>query len=268
MTPPRKSYRKPLIVAIAAVLGIGALWTFTSSDSPVVRARQRAEIRAALRSDDPEERKNAAWELAEEPDGFAESYIAGGLMGGEASPDVRESYAYCLGQLRKPENLPAIRFALEHDESGYVRAAAWLAVARIAPDEFRALIPESTSEDDWDRLGIAMGRIFLGDASSVDVVLHLAAEGTWDQRAVACRMLAMRLRPLLDCVGRWPIEAEGTGPWDPAVVREIERRCEGVDLAAVYQRLSEQLERTHDVRREIGRIHGAQRRIAKLLFGG
>lgn len=268
MSSSQASRRTPFIATAVLVLLFVTIWAFTSSDSPIVRGRERNRIRAALRSTSAEERKEGAWELAEAPDPIAETLLADGIMGGESNPDVRESYVYAFGQLRNPQNLPAVRFALEHDDSGYVRSSAWLSVARLDSDLFRELAGQSTSDDDWDRLGIAMGRILLGDASSVDVVLRLGAEGTWDQRAVACRMLALRLRPLLDCIGRWPVEADGTGPWEPEIVREIGRHCEGIDLAAIYKRLSEQLERTHDVRREIGRIHGAQRRMAKLLFGG
>jgi hypothetical protein len=229
----------------------------------------RSEIAAALESTDPQARKEAAWRLIERPDPLMVTRLVRGLMGAEPSPDVREAYVYTLGRLGDSRNFPAIESAIDSDPSGYVRAAAWLAAARADPQHFRTLVAtRAPPEHPWDRIGVAQGRLCLGDTSAVEKLLHWAVSGDDSQRNVASRALFKWLRPLLDAVGRWPVGASvgQAQTWPPALIEEVAARCATLDLQAIAEDTRPHLAQAERVRRSVKRITHAREGLVHLLF--
>jgi hypothetical protein len=254
--------------AVVGVVAAAALWQ-TVLSRPVRTVRQRRALMQALRSPDPQTRKQAAWAVTESPGPNLEAFLIRGIIGAERDPDVREAYVYALGRLEDSRNFAAIESAIDSDPSGYVRAAAWLAAARCDPQHFRTLAETHAPPDDpWDRIGIGQGRLFLGDVCGIGELLHWAGAGSDSQRLAAARALLKGLRPLLDAAGRWPIDAdvaEGE-PWPAELVGEIERRCATLDLQAIMDDLRRHRVPAERVRRNVLRLTGAREHLARLLF--
>lgn len=273
---PIASVRRPrgrwLAIAGAAVVGVPALialfWFFSPS-SPHVHAEERRRLRNELAHGDEQARKEAAWRLIEEPDPIAESFLVQGLFGAEESPDVREAFVYTLGRLGHDENLGAVEHVIALDPDGYVRAGAWLALARLAPERVSALVEQYASRvDTWDRIGMAQAQACSGDASGYPVLLRFAVDGDAGQREVASRALTKWVRPVLESVGRWPLDAvvhEGE-IWPAELVAEIEGRCGELDLRAaakVFHAFEKPLARA---RRHADRVLRVREELAAVLF--
>lgn len=262
-----KTRRYKLLVGVfvaGVVLGpVMARWALGAR-----RARERARRMALLRSDDPQQRKRAAWSLVDDPDPALIAFIRRQLMGGEQVADVRESYAWTLGNLQDPRNFATLARVLEAEHDGYVRAAVWLAAARVDGARFERLAQRRGLARLWDRIGIAEGRLLLGNVTDVGLLLDVAATGTAQQRYVAGRALYKWLRPLLETAGRWPLSGgvDGAGAWPRAFVGVVARRCESLDLQAIANdnlRFAERIGRLH---RDEARITNARDDLAGLLF--
>ena len=251
------------------VLAVLTVWVTVLN--PRMQSRQyRAKMTRLLQSSAPETRKQAAWAMIERPDRELETLIIRGAMGDEPDPDVREAYVYTLGKLGDPRNLAAIESAIDQDPSGYVRAAAWLAAARVDSQHFRTLAEAGPlPQRPWDRIGIAQGRLCLGDVHDVNELLHWAEAGDDSQRQVASRAMFKWLRPLLDAAGRWPVGAtvrEGE-PWPPGLIAEIKVRCATMDLQAIADETVPRRAAAYRVRRNVGRLTRTRDGLASLLFG-
>jgi hypothetical protein len=262
--------KQPASVVLGVVGLLAALVVWKGVISPRAwQSRYRAQAMEALDSPDPEVRKQAAWAAIDWPDPALEAFMIRGVMGAESQADVREAYVYSLGRLGNPRSFAAIEFSLDLEPNGYVRAAAWLAAARIDSKHFYTLVETCPRPDrPWDQIGIAQGRLSLGDVRGVDRLLHWALAGDDTQRNVASRALFKGLQPLLDAAGRWPVDAsvEEGQPWPPAFVREIEQRCVGLPLQAIADEARRHSAAAYRVRRNVARLTGTRERLAGLLF--
>ncbi|MFQ5807157.1 MAG: HEAT repeat domain-containing protein [Phycisphaerae bacterium] len=268
MKTVRRKWPARAIVAGAGIVVTVVAWQ--SLLSPRARnLRYRTEMLQALRSPDPESRKQAAWAIIGRPELSLEAFLVRGVLGDEPDPDVREAYTYALGKLGDPRNFAAIESAIDADPSGYVRAAAWLAAARCDPQHFRTLVEtRAQRERPWEQIGIAQGRLDLDDVQDVNVLLHWARSGNPSQRQVAARALYKSLRPLLDAVGRWPAGAQIRAGqlWPPEIIDEVERRCAALDLQAIADETRRHRRRAERVRRNVTRLTRARDGLVGLLF--
>ena len=260
--------RRAQLVLSVSCLAMVALSIVVFSRVARIR-RSRADILIKLRSDDLQDRKQAAWRTVKRRDPAAIAILTKAVTGDEPDDNVREAYVYALGKIGDPRHFAAVESAINSDSSGYVRAAAWLAAARIDPDHFQNLAENrDATADVWDRLGLAQGGLFLGDARGVDDLLHLATAGNDAQRQVASRALYKWIRPLLETAGRWPLKAdvEEGQTWSPEFVRDIEQRCAPLDLQAISDRARRNRRETYRVRRYVDRITRARNHLADFLF--
>lgn len=235
----------------------------------VVAEVRRARLMARLKSSDPQERMQAAWSVAEFPDPDVLATLAQHVMGDEGDDEVREAFIYSLGRSGDRAFLPAVRYATEAHETGPGRTAAWLAMARIDPDEFRAKAPQGGSVGDtWDLIAIAQGRLALGELTSVGVLLRYAVDGDEGQRFVCTQSLWKGLRPLLEAAGRWPIEPilhEGE-TWPVDFAREVEKRAAELDLPAIQTDTRRHLAATTSLRQTVRRLNTARVRATRWLY--
>lgn len=263
-------WRMRVVPAAVGIVTVGAVWHMTLS--PAARnVRLTARLERKLLSEEPQARKEAAWATIERPDPALAAIMIRGVLGDEPDPDVREAYVYSLGKLSDPRHLAAIESAIDQDPSGCVRSAAWLAAARCDPQHFRTLAATRRQpERPWDQIGVAQGRLCLGDVRDVAKLLHWARAGDGSQRQVASRALFKWLRPLLDTAGRWPADCgvQVGQAWPPELVDEVERRCAGLNLQAVADDNSRHRESGDQVRRNVGRITRFRDGLAELLVGG
>ncbi len=229
----------------------------------------RSERLADLRSPDPQRRKQAAWALAELPDALLVDLIADELLPREPDPDVRESFVWLLGTLRAERHWQRLEQTIADDESGYVRAAAWLAAARCDAERCRVLARSRPPTDRWDRIGRAQAALCLGDLSQLAVLLDAARSGSAQQRYVASRALGKWLVPLLDTAGRWPINADvgGGSAWPVELVDEVARRCAALDLQRIADENRRLAKDSYKVHRHVRRVTNARNDLADLLMG-
>lgn len=259
----RRSRRAGLVLlaVLAVVAAIG----------PPVRQRiVRARLVRLLTSPQPQDRKQGAWSTLARKDPAAIALLVRGLTGGEADPDVRETFVYALGRIGDRRLFPIVELVIRSDPSAYVRSAAWLAAARIDREQTRRLLAELPPVDTpWDRIGRARARLLTGDASAFDELLYWAEHGDEGQKIVASRGLTRWLVPVLDAVGRWPVHVEPVmgQPWPIELVREIRRRCAGLNLQAIAEDIVIKGRRARRVRRNVWRITHARDAIVAILYG-
>ncbi len=252
------------------VVGVVLAALFPDVARRVRTAGAQDRLLRQMQSPDREQRKQAAWAAIERPAPALEEFMVRGVLGDEPDAGVREAYVYALGNLRDRRHFAAIETAIDTDRSGYVRAAAWLAAARVDPEHFGTLAAtRSAPRDAWDRLGVAQGRLMLGDVRDTGELLQQARGGDASRGHIASRALERWLRPLLDAAGRWPADAtvSGAQAWPPEFVDEIDRRCATLDLQALADDTHQHDQAAAGVRRYIMRIYGARKGLISLLFG-
>ncbi len=259
---------------IAGVIVVGVLigggWLLASGVISGHGVGKEDALLQKMQSADREGRKKAAWAAIERTNPALEGLMIEGVLGDEPDAGVREAYVYALGNLRNRRHFAAIETALDTDPSGYVRSAAWLAAARIDPRQFYTLADaRSEVESPWDRLGIAQGRLYLGDVRGVGELLAQARVGDLDRGYIAGRVLDKWLKPLLDAAGRWPLDGDGrsAASWSPEFVDEISRIGEQVGLQAVAEDTRKHDAAAARVRRYVMRINRAREGLVALLFG-
>ncbi|MBU0618460.1 MAG: HEAT repeat domain-containing protein [Planctomycetes bacterium] len=257
---------------LAGVLAVGLILSVLFPDVArrVGSAGARDTLLREIQSPDRERRKQAAWAAIERPNPGLEEYLVRGVLGDEPDAGVREAYVYALGNLGDRRVFSAIETAIDTDPSGYVRAAAWLAAARVDPEHFHTLVgTRPASRDAWDRLGVAQGRLMLGDVRGTHELLEQARGGEGSRGHIASRAMYKWLRPLLDSAGRWPADATVSEAqvWPLEFVDEIERRCATLDLQALADDTRQHDQAAAGVRRYIMRIYGAREGLISLLFG-
>jgi hypothetical protein len=256
-----------VVVAVTIVVGVPLLLILLTSRS----APFDAELVRLLNAGSTEQRKQAAWRVAEERAGVEASLAIRPRLetGEEPDPDVREAYVYVLGRVGAAGFTDTVETVARTDESGYVRAAAWLALARLDADCFRQLVAlQAAPEDPWDQIGVAQGWAEHGDYRGLSELLHWAGQGDHSQRVVAGRALLNSVAPLLEAVGRWPLDAEVQPgePWSPELISEVARRIQGLELESLAREVWKRFEATRHVRRNVARLTGARERLARLLF--
>ncbi len=229
-----------------------------------------SRIMQLLQAGSPDSRKAGAWEAADRKTPRAIGFIADQLAASaEPDPQVRESYVYALGRAGGPQHFDLVAALIEREPAGWVRQAAWLAAARLAPERFAELAARhGDSEQPWDQIGVAAAWLELGDVRGVEVLLHWAVRGDAGQRQASSAAMYRRLAPLLEALGRWPLRAQPAEgqTWSPELVAAIADRCRQLDLPAIAADLRRALERSAGLRRDLGRLNGARRRLARLLL--
>lgn len=273
---PSRRFRRWVLGAIAtASLGTASFiaWVLLNPSNDPFRRHHARVARDLLDSPEAEHRKRGAWYIAENRAAdTAQLLLARHLAERrEADPDVRESFVYALGRVGDPLHFPLLRtLAVSGTErSGYVRAAAWLAAARVDRARFRNLAEaQPSADDDWDRIGLAQAWLAIGDCRGVMALLEFAGRGDHGQRVVAARALTRGVCPALVAVGRWPIDAElrAGEVWPEELVAEVRRRCGELDLQAIADESRPHIEQARAVQRIVRRLHGARERLVGLLF--
>jgi HEAT repeat protein len=222
-----------------------------------------------LDSHDPEARKRGAWCAARGEAPQALNVIVDSLTNNrEPDAGVRESYIYALGQVGTAQHFGIAVRLVESDAGPFVRQAAWLAAARLDIGRFQQVGDRLRLVDEgWDPVGRAAAWLELGDTRGVVDLLRAAEDGTDAERRFASLSLFRGLAPLLEAVGRWPLDARvGEGdPWPPELVAEVRRRCADLDLQALASAAGQHLARATPVRREIGRLNSTRARLIHLL---
>lgn len=282
-----------MLVVLVCAAGAGGYW--------LSLRYERKQALAQLTSTDPAERKQAAWKIGDDmPDQAAALLEA---LATEKDSDVREAMIYSAGRcgerLLAAEMLAggessrqetadrlrgetgkddmqsrifdAARDRAMHDESGYVRAAAWLAAARTDPERSRALLATvGSTTDAWDQIGVAQAWAELADLRGLEVAMHWTVSGNEAQRQVASRALSKFVAPLLEAVGRWPLEADlkDGKPWTPQLVEQVRERIAGLDLNALARDTMEKIAKADRVRRHTAKLNKARDRIRRVLFAG
>ncbi len=261
----RRFWIAALSLTLLALLAyVGIFWLRPRVRHEYIRARLAEQLSSA----NPAERIDAAWHFIDSPEPDIETRLTAGLMGDEPDAEVREAYAGALGRFAHPRNLGPLRHAIDLDTSGEVRASAWLAVARVDRAAFETACAEKgPAADPWDQIGQAQGRLHLFDMSGVPTLLHFAGHGEQAERIIASKAVFKNLRPLLDSVGRWPIEAtqhEGVA-YPTELTEEIARRCDGLDLAMISRDIAQHSQEAERIKRTIRRLTGGRERIARFL---
>jgi hypothetical protein len=260
--------RTILVVAAMVIVVGGALLLIRLTSRP---AAVDARLVRLLRVGSTEQRKQAAWRVAEERAGVEASLAIRPRLeaGEEPDPDVREAYVYALGRVGAAGFADTVEDLARTDDSGYVRAAAWLALARIDADYFRqSVAAQPAPEHPWDRIGVAQGWAEHGDYRGLDELLHWAGHGDHGQRVVAGRALLNRVAPLLKALGRWPLDAEVQPgePWSPELAADVTHRIQDLELESLAREVWRRFEATRQIRRNVARLTGARERLARLLF--
>lgn len=263
-TPRRMRIALALALCAAAAIPAGALgWLW-------LRRLPERHILAMLQSNDAEQRKHGAWATSDRRILRAAEFMASQLdQDREEVADVRESYVYALGRCGFQEFFAAVEQRTWNEPSGFVRAQAWVAAARLDGARFKALLAAAPPRDDaWDRLGMAIGRLEVGDMSALGDILPIARDGTPDQRAFACQALDRSLTPLLEAAGRWPIDAplDPIEPWPAQRIDEAAARLANLDIQAVADSTRPRLVAAQPVRRIVRRLTNARGRIADLIY--
>lgn len=250
------------VTAVALVLGLAAYagWLYPA-DHP--HSRTGRKIVAMLASSQPQDRKEGAWLAAD----VGATWVANRLQAAEENPDVREAFIYSLGRLGV--GLEHCLQAARSDSSGYVRCAAWLAIARIDAEAARDALVSPGPDSAWDELGRIQAMLEIGDASAIADLVALARDGESGQRMVAVRTIGRVIYPALESVGRWPLDARLIpGELIPAdVLTTILKRCEGLDLVRLMREWRSSETAARGLRRNVLKITNARDRLARLLFG-
>jgi HEAT repeat protein len=251
-------------VFVLAVAGLAAAWLELRPRARM--AAQRSRLMTELAAPDAQRRVRAAREVAQSGDPQLFARLQAGVMGDETDAGVRDAMVNSLGRIGTAAFLAGPRFAAQLDPDGNVRAQGWLALARISPQRFEELRSEATSDDDWQRLGIADALLELGDTSGVADLLRLAREGDAGQKRFARQSIRKRLRPFLDAVGRWPVAADRDAELSDDSAAEIEKRVATLEPAALMNDTRPHLVQTELFRRDVRRLTNARERIVRVLF--
>lgn len=244
-----------LILAAGAIFGAN-LW-------------QERRITAGLRSPDPAKRRVAGLAAVEYRGARALAALRATLVAGsEQDPHVRGFLVSALGTLGAPVDYDLLHRVARTDGEPYVRHIAWLAAARADRDRFRKdTSSDSTASSPWDQIGVAAGLAEIGSPHAFDALLHWAEHGDADQRLAASAALSRTLLPLLESVGRWPLEYDPRpgSAWPAALVQEARKRLGEMDASAVLADGRRHAAQSKALRRNMGRLTGAREHLVRWL---
>lgn len=261
--------RTKIIIAVGVAAIAVATGLYATVRPRVVAEFRRARLEPRLDSPDAEERIRTAWSLAENPDPFLIAKLAQKIVGDEPDAGACEAFVYTLGRIANPMHLGAVRFATEAHQPGPVRAAAWLALARIDKPEFKHLAQAGGNVgDDWDAIGLAQGWLVCGDFRGVPILLRFATDDNEDKRYACSQSLWKHIRPLMDAAGKWPIEpavVEGQ-PWPIELSREVSKRATAIDLEAIRADTRPHLQATESLRQTVRRLTAGRERVVRWLY--
>ena len=261
--------RTTTIIALGVALLTVATVLYATVRPRVIAEVRRARLGPRLDSPEVEERIRTAWALAEHPDPFLVTKLVQKIIGDEKDAGAREAFVYTLGRVGNPAYVHAIRYATEAHESGPVRAAAWLALARTDKAEFRTRAEAGGNVgDDWDAIGLAQGWLVCGEFRGVPTLLQFVTDENEDKRYACSQSLWKHVRPLLDAAGRWPIEpkvVEGQ-PWPIALSREVAKRASALNLEAIRADTRPHLQATESLRQTVRRLNAGRERMTRWLY--
>ena len=264
------------LVGISA--GLYSMWSTAS-------LQHAGRLLHQLSHGDREARKQAAWALADASHRvYCRNLTVRLDPNAEPDADVREAVVYALGRFADPNSAADVAETVQHDPSGYVRQAAWLALARIDGAAFRALAAREDPAQGvgsaaatapngapraWTELGIVQGRMELGDFGDAPRLLALACDAPEDVRLVARRAVARRIAPLLEVSGRWPLTVNAATPeaWSSADLALVNARCQGRDLGVVSAQTRPFAAQAVALRYNLGKLLKTRQRVAQVLFG-
>ena len=247
----------------------------------VRQAGADGHLRKVLATGDADSRRAVLWRVADHGRVALTPSVAR-LLATDASRDVREAAAYCLGRLASSAAGPPLSAALDNESSGFVRQAIWLALARADAPAFRQRAAASASQlaterdhsadqdpnADWDELGVIQGRMELGDYRDLERLFALAASADAWPRQLACRAVQRWVAPLMDAAGCWPLAAEDGPPheWPPELLAEIRRRALTLRMQPLADDCRRHLARAHDIQVYRAKLNKASALLAKVLF--
>lgn len=271
--PPKLSAffreRNVILALIAVALGFGLFYGVRFATTRIKRAKARAEINSLLKSPNKDDRRKAAQMAATCNDEDLFSRLRLAIMGDEPEPGVRAAAIEALGQTLARQYFEVVEFAVDLDSSGRVRAAGWLAAARLDRRRCEALLQQHADRaDPWDRVGRAQARLYLGDVSELDVLFEYARDDNPELNRAACRALQRWLRPILDAAGCWPLGADPpiNGPWSLELITELQARCRQIDLPRAALDTHRQLTRSAFARKMERRLASGRNQVTQLLF--
>lgn len=261
---------RPLLAVVVLLVLVGGYYGVRFWQHRGRAARQRATIAQCLKSPDPAVRMRGAEQAgaSRSPELISRLHMA--CMGDEHDDAVRAVAVAALGMCDDPNQFAAVEFVVDVDASGPVRAAAWLAAARLDPRRAQELLERHADRTDaWDRLGQAQARLCAGDARDLAVILDAAASNDAVLARSAAEALGRWLRPVLDAAGRWPLTANppAVGPWPRELVEELRQRCAALDMVAATLETRRALDRAVVARRMERRLATGREQIAAVLWG-
>ena len=124
------------------------------------------------------------------------------------------------------------------------------------------------SQPDWDQIGHAAALLELGDTGEASVLLHWATAGDAPQQKAASLALYRGVAPLLETIGRWPLDAtvhEGE-LWPADLVADVRQRCRGLNLQAIADDTRIHLAYESRLRRDVARLTSLRNRLTRYLW--
>lgn len=247
-----------IVLCAVVAAGSSGLWWLASPDRAALQLL-RADAAAAWRR---------GAELAEGARVTAAVPLLAERLDRASDPGTREALVWAVGRLGTSANFESVAHRAHTDEDAYVRNAAWLAAARLDAVRFRALVQAAgTPRDPWDEIGQAYGWLEIGEVRGLDALFKWAVSAPPAQRHGAILVLQRRVAPLLESVGRWPVDLsfqEGAD-WSAEIVAEVQHRCALVDLPAIARDSTPHAARIQSVHRAEGKLLRARERLARFL---
>ena len=153
---------------------------------------------AALRHEDPDRRKGAAWALGVMRDDRAVEYLVRVLE--EDEPQVRRAAAWALGVIGDSRGVPALIRALQDDDPEVRRKAAW-ALGEIGDERARDALVQALQDPDTDVRRVSslvLERMGWEPTEMVSEIRAMIASRKWDSLAGMGEVAVQALIEALD----------------------------------------------------------------------
>lgn len=223
-----------------------------------------------LRSESPAERMKGAWiTTPQSADSSFELMRARLRAGSEPDETCREAYLYALSRLANKEDFSLATAAAAKDASGRVRAAGWLAAAKVDSKQFQVWEKTQPSPTAiWDRIGATQARLSFEDFSDISALLEAGQADDLALRTSASRALNRAIRPLLEIAGNWPLDARPAEMevWPKELVRDVQQRFDPRTLQSVYNASKPHIAAAERAQRNVRRLTSAREQMRRFLF--